>query len=63
MQRFLGKGGGKNPAYRVWSVQVLSDQPESADQYEFSVEDGDVILVVGVFDIYLYYIYTHITGA
>ncbi len=28
------------------SFQVLSDQPESADQYEFSVEDGDVILMV-----------------
>jgi len=32
--------------------QVLSDQPESADQYEFSVEDGDVILLAtdGIFD-------------
>jgi len=32
--------------------EVLSDQPESADQYEFPVEDGDVILVAtdGIFD-------------
>jgi len=32
--------------------EVLSDQPESADSYEFSVEDGDVILVAtdGIFD-------------
>lgn len=32
--------------------EVLSDQPESADQYEFSVEDGDVILMAtdGIFD-------------
>lgn len=32
--------------------EVLSDQPESADQYEFSVEDGDVILLAtdGIFD-------------
>jgi len=32
--------------------QVLSDQPEAADQYEFSVEDGDVILLAtdGIFD-------------
>jgi len=32
--------------------QVLSDRPESADSYEFSVEDGDVILLAtdGIFD-------------
>ncbi|XP_023329847.1 protein phosphatase PTC7 homolog [Eurytemora carolleeae] len=32
--------------------EVLSDRPESADQYEFSVEDGDVILMAtdGIFD-------------
>jgi len=32
--------------------EVLADRPESADQYEFSVEDGDVILVAtdGIFD-------------
>jgi protein phosphatase PTC7 len=32
--------------------EVLSDQPESADQYEFPVEDGDVILLAtdGIFD-------------
>merc|ERR1712110_1320597 len=32
--------------------QVLADRPESADQYEFSVEDGDVILLAtdGLFD-------------
>jgi len=32
--------------------EVLSDRPESADQYEFSVEDGDVILLAtdGIFD-------------
>ena len=30
--------------------QVLSDRPESADSYEFSVEDGDVILLVMTFD-------------
>ena len=30
--------------------QVLSDRPESADSYEFSVEDGDVILLVITFD-------------
>jgi len=32
--------------------EVLSDQPEQADRYEFSVEDGDVILVAtdGIFD-------------
>ena len=31
---------------------VLSDAPEAADQYEFSVEDGDVIMLAtdGVFD-------------
>ena len=33
-------------------VKVLADRPESADQYEFSVEDGDVILLAtdGLFD-------------
>ena len=33
-------------------MQVLADRPESADQYEFSVEDGDVILLAtdGLFD-------------
>jgi len=32
--------------------EVLADRPESADQYEFSVEDGDVILLAtdGIFD-------------
>jgi len=32
--------------------EVLSDRPESADSYEFSVEDGDVILLAtdGIFD-------------
>lgn len=32
--------------------EVLSDRPESADQYEFSVEDGDLILLAtdGIFD-------------
>jgi protein phosphatase PTC7 len=32
--------------------EVLSDQPESADQYEFPVQDGDVILLAtdGIFD-------------
>jgi len=32
--------------------EVLSDRPESADRYEFSVEDGDVILLAtdGIFD-------------
>lgn len=32
--------------------EVLSDRPESADNYEFSVEDGDVILMAtdGIFD-------------
>lgn len=32
--------------------EVLSDRPEAADQYEFSVEDGDVILMAtdGIFD-------------
>jgi len=32
--------------------EVLADRPESADQYEFSVEDGDVILLAtdGLFD-------------
>lgn len=31
---------------------MLADRPESADQYEFSVEDGDVILLAtdGIFD-------------
>ena len=31
---------------------MLADRPESADQYEFSVEDGDVILLAtdGLFD-------------
>jgi protein phosphatase PTC7 len=31
---------------------VLSDQPEAADTFSFSVKDGDVILVAtdGVFD-------------
>ena len=28
--------------------EVLSDRPESADSYEFSVEDGDVILLVRI---------------
>lgn len=34
------------------AADVLSDAPESADRYEFSVEDGDVILLAtdGVFD-------------
>jgi len=34
------------------ATEVLSDAPESADRYEFSVEDGDVILLAtdGVFD-------------
>ena len=34
------------------AADVLSDAPESADQYEFSVEDGDVIMLAtdGVFD-------------
>ena len=39
--------------------EVLSDRPESADQYEFSVEDGDVILMVcfnHVFLIFILYI-------
>merc|ERR1711874_777556 len=33
-------------------VAEMSDRPESADQYEFSVEDGDVILLAtdGLFD-------------
>jgi len=32
--------------------EVLADRPDSADQYEFSVEDGDVILMAtdGIFD-------------
>jgi protein phosphatase PTC7 len=32
--------------------QVLADRPEAADQYEFRVEDGDVILLAtdGIFD-------------
>ena len=32
--------------------EVLADRPESADQYEFSVVDGDVILLAtdGIFD-------------
>ena len=32
--------------------QVLADRPEAADQYEFAVEDGDVILMAtdGIFD-------------
>jgi serine/threonine protein phosphatase PrpC len=32
--------------------EVLSDTPESADRYEFSVEHGDVILLAtdGIFD-------------
>lgn len=32
--------------------EVLSDRPESADSYEFSVEDGDVIMMAtdGIFD-------------
>ena len=36
----------------TWPLQVLADRPESADQYEFSVEDGDVILMAtdGIFD-------------
>ena len=31
---------------------MLADRPDSADQYEFSVEDGDVILMAtdGIFD-------------
>ena len=33
--------------------EVLSDRPESADQYEFSVEDGDVILLVSLVAHYL----------
>ena len=34
------------------AADVLSDAPESADRYEFSVEDGDVILLAtdGIFD-------------
>ena len=34
------------------AADVLSDAPEAADQYEFSVEDGDVIMLAtdGVFD-------------
>ena len=34
------------------AADVLSDAPESSDRYEFSVEDGDVILLAtdGVFD-------------
>ena len=34
------------------ATEVLSDAPEAADRYEFSVEDGDVILMAtdGVFD-------------
>ena len=28
--------------------EVLSDQPESADQHAFPVEDGDVILLVSI---------------
>ena len=34
------------------ATEVLSDAPESADRYEFSMEDGDVILLAtdGVFD-------------
>ena len=32
--------------------QVLADRPDAADQYAFSVEDGDVILLAtdGIFD-------------
>jgi len=32
--------------------EVLADRPEAADQYEFAVEDGDVILMAtdGIFD-------------
>ena len=34
------------------ATEVLSDAPESADRYEFSVKHGDVILLAtdGVFD-------------
>ena len=34
------------------ATEVLSDAPESADRYEFSVEHGDVILLAtdGIFD-------------
>ena len=33
-------------------MQVLADRPDAADQYAFSVEDGDVILLAtdGIFD-------------
>ena len=36
--------------------EVLSDRPESADQYEFSVEDGDVILMVCFYQVFLIFI-------
>ena len=36
--------------------EVLSDRPESADQYEFSVEDGDVILMVRFLQVFLIFI-------
>ena len=36
--------------------EVLSDRPESADQYEFSVEDGDVILMVCFLQVFLIFI-------
>ena len=36
--------------------EVLSDRPESADQYEFSVEDGDVILMVCFNQVFLIFI-------
>ena len=36
----------------IVDIQVLADRPDAADQYAFSVEDGDVILLAtdGIFD-------------
>ena len=38
--------------YSYVNPQVLADRPDAADQYAFSVEDGDVILLAtdGIFD-------------
>ena len=38
--------------YENVNHQVLADRPDAADQYAFSVEDGDVILLAtdGIFD-------------
>ena len=46
------RGQSRSLLKLIVDIQVLADRPDAADQYAFSVEDGDVILLAtdGIFD-------------